>query len=519
MCIRDRVLPAHLTADPERRARLEREARLLATLNHPHIGAIYGLEEDDGVAALVLELVEGPTLAERIERGPLPLAEALAIGHQIAEALDAAHAKGIVHRDLKPPNVVLQGGPDAYRARARVLDFGLAMSTTLPSDPDDGASPDGLAGQRVDDRGRIAGTPAYMSPEQARGLPVDKRTDVWAFGCVLFEMLAARPPFAGDTTIVTLLHVLDDEPDWAALPSALPAPILALVRQCLEKDPVRRIRDVRDAMLRLDDALAEAGTAPPRHAGRGRRLVWIAAGTSAVAITAIMVIWRAWSTGAPSAPSAPTARSLSAVPTRLTFGPGLQTDPAWSPDGHRIAYAADRDGGFDIFVQSLDGGEPVRLTNAPGQEIEPAWSPDGRRIVFRSDEDGGGLYVVGLDGGTIRRIAGPGSKPAWMPNGRDVAFAGLQMASLYLVDADGDQAPRPILKHVLETGSYGSFTVHPDGRIGLYGFDRDGRFGFYVSDRAYRQVHSVTSAKPLPDDLRLVAVSYTHLTLPTILRV
>jgi len=280
-----KVLPMHLTADAERRARLAREARLLATLNHPHIGAIYGLEEVDGVSALVLELVEGPTLAERIERGPLPLSEALAIGRQIADALDAAHAKGIVHRDLKPANVVLQGQPDAYGVRAKVLDFGLATST--PPSSDDGAPTSRPASfdQRGDDGGRIVGTPAYMSPEQARGLTVDKRTDVWAFGCVLFEMLTGRPPFAGASTIETLLQVLEHEPDWGALPSGVPAPVLALLRQCLEKDPVRRIRDVRDAMLRLDGALAEAGTAPPRRAGRGRRLLWIAAGSSALAIT------------------------------------------------------------------------------------------------------------------------------------------------------------------------------------------------------------------------------------------
>ncbi len=192
-----KILPSHFTADPERRSRFAREARTLATLNHPHIGAIYGLEEADGVSALVLELVEGQTLADRLERGPLPLPQALAIARQIAEALDAAHEKGIVHRDLKPANIVLQGAPDRLSAdvRAKVLDFGLAkpMATDGAAAPTQGPS-DSFGGTAD---GRILGTPAYMSPEQARGLTVDKRTDIWAFGCVLFEMLAGRRAIRG----------------------------------------------------------------------------------------------------------------------------------------------------------------------------------------------------------------------------------------------------------------------------------------------------------------------------------
>jgi eukaryotic-like serine/threonine-protein kinase len=192
-----KILPSHFTADLERRARFAREARLLATLNHPHIGAIYGLEESDGVTALVLELVEGPTLADRLARGPLPIAEALAIARQIAEALDAAHEKGVVHRDLKPANIVLQSATNAAgvasgEARAKVLDFGLAKTLSVAGDSDGRTETfEGTAD------GRILGTPAYMSPEQARGQAIDKRTDIWAFGCVLFEMLAGRRAFEG----------------------------------------------------------------------------------------------------------------------------------------------------------------------------------------------------------------------------------------------------------------------------------------------------------------------------------
>ncbi len=231
-----KILPSHFTADPERRARFAREARTLATLNHPHIGAIYGLEESDGMTALVLELVEGQTLADRLERGAVPIPQALAIARQIADALDAAHEKGIVHRDLKPANIVLQGSLDGLSTdvRAKVLDFGLAKPMALDGAAAPTQGPSDSFGGTAD--GRILGTPAYMSPEQARGLTVDKRTDIWAFGCVLFEMLAGRRTFEGATITDTLARILDREPDWNALPADTPAPIRTLLERCLRKD-------------------------------------------------------------------------------------------------------------------------------------------------------------------------------------------------------------------------------------------------------------------------------------------
>ena len=213
-----KILPQHFTIDPERRLRFAREARVLAALNHPHIGAIYGLEESAGITALVLELVEGPTLATRLVQGALPLSESLSIARQIAEALDAAHEKGIVHRDLKPANIVLQpvGGPASSDVRAKVLDFGLAKSLTT-----DGAADTAVPIAETAD-GRVLGTPDYMSPEQARGLPVDKRTDIWAFGCVLFEMLTGARTFQGATPTDTLARVLEHEPNWTLLPDRTP---------------------------------------------------------------------------------------------------------------------------------------------------------------------------------------------------------------------------------------------------------------------------------------------------------
>ena len=247
-----KVLPAALVSDPERVARFEREARVLASLSHPHIGAIYGFEHSGDVRGLVLELIEGPTLADRLKSGPLPVAEALNVARQIAEALDAAHEKGIVHRDLKPANIKITPA-----GVVKVLDFGLAKVD------DDGAAPDlsqsptmTVGGTR---EGVILGTAAYMSPEQARGKPVDKRADIWSFGCVLFEMLTGRVAFAGDTISDTIAAILEREPDWTALPDALPLAVTRrLLQRCLDKDPRQRLRDIGDARLELEHALAVA---------------------------------------------------------------------------------------------------------------------------------------------------------------------------------------------------------------------------------------------------------------------
>ena len=281
-----KILPSHFTADPERRARFAREARLLATINHPHIGAIYGLEETDGVTALVLELVEGPTLADRLMRGALPIPEALAIAHQLAEALDAAHDKGIVHRDLKPANIVLQSvanasGVPSGATRTKILDFGLAKTMAFGAEGDVTQRASGSLNGTAE--GRILGTPAYMSPEQARGQAVDKRTDIWAFGCVLFEMLAGRRAFPGDTMSDTLVSILEREPDWTGLPAATPEAVRTLVDRCLRKDPGNRLHDIADARIELDDgarpiaSTRPADTVAPGVRGSNRQIIWIGA--------------------------------------------------------------------------------------------------------------------------------------------------------------------------------------------------------------------------------------------------
>ena len=227
-------------------ARASTAKRVCFALNHPHVGAIYGVEHRNGIHALILELVEGRTLADRLRDGPLRVADAVAIATQIADALDAAHDKGIVHRDLKPANIVITGD-----GIVKVLDFGLAKARDAGTDGEQAPAIDKIVG--TTGLGAVLGTAAYMSPEQARGKIVDRRTDLWAFGCVLYEMLSGRRAFAGDTTSDTIVAILDREPDWSALPAATPPSIRRLLRRCLEKDPKRRMRDAGDARLEFEE--------------------------------------------------------------------------------------------------------------------------------------------------------------------------------------------------------------------------------------------------------------------------
>ena len=285
-----KVLPARFTADADRLARFESEARMLAALNHPHIGAIYGFEDAHGMPALVLELVEGETLADRLHGGPIPPREALVIARQIADALDAAHRKGIIHRDLKPANIKIT--PDGV---VKVLDFGLAKaaaneiaSTHNASQPATGA----IGATRV---GLILGTAAYMSPEQARGLPVDARSDIWAFGCVLVQMLTGRPPFTGETVAATFAAIFEREPDWERLPRSLPSKMRDLLSRCLQRDPEQRLVNLATARMEIEAALT-----PPTQAGRAvvqaarralsRPVSWLTLASVGAAVAAPIVL-------------------------------------------------------------------------------------------------------------------------------------------------------------------------------------------------------------------------------------
>src|SRR3984885_246266 len=255
-----KILPQRFASDPSRLTRFEREAHLLASLNHPNIAAIYGLEQVDGVRFLVLELVEGPTLAERLKAGPMEVGEALRIASQISEALEAAHEKGVVHRDLKPANVKVTPA-----GKVKVLDFGLAKALSDP-EPAGGSSPDpeaqGTATLEETKAGVVMGTAAYMSPEQAEGRPTGRRADVWSFGVVLYEMLSGKRCFDGRTTSHVLVHVLEQEPDWAQLPAAVPTGVRQVLERCLTKDPASRLRDIGDLRLQLQALEKEAAAAP-----------------------------------------------------------------------------------------------------------------------------------------------------------------------------------------------------------------------------------------------------------------
>ena len=309
-----KILPRLFTSDPDRLARFEREARVLASLNHPHIGAIYGLEDADGVRALVLELVDGETLADRISRGPIAVKDALKIAREITEALDAAHERGIVHRDLKPANIKIT--PDGV---VKVLDFGLAKAVSGNAAAADlTQSPTVTVGGTRE--GVILGTAAYMSPEQARGLAVDKRTDIWAFGCVLYEMLTGGLAFSGATASDTMVAILGREPDWTALPPDSPEDVRRLLRHCLEKNPKQRLRDIADVRLvasgeMLTDAGAASRTPSPAAAGRDTvparaawtgRLAWAATIVVALAVGALLA--RLLTSSAPSSTPGPSAR-------------------------------------------------------------------------------------------------------------------------------------------------------------------------------------------------------------------
>jgi serine/threonine-protein kinase len=425
-----KILPASRLTDADRRARFDREARTLASLNHPHIGAIYGVEEMDDGLALVLELVEGPTLADRIVAGPIPVKVALVIASQIADALDAAHQNGIVHRDLKPANIKIR--PDGV---VKVLDFGLAKAIEHES-----ASllTHGLTADRQTQEGVILGTVAYMSPEQARGTLVDKRADVWAFGCVLYEMLTGRAPFARHTPSDSIAAILEHDPDWEALPATTPPTIRRLVQRCLDKDPARRVRDIGDAKSEIDDAHAD-GSSPraaivSSGATTSRRIPLIV--VSAALLSAALGGAAAWvMKPAPAITSAPVARLTVTLPAGDTIGSLVVPSFTISRDGRTLAYAASRSGRApQLFVRSIDSAEATALAGTEGA-FSPFFSPDGRWIGFFAQ---GKLKKVLAKGGGLATVcdAAFGMGGAWSRDDT-IYFAPLNTAGIWKVAAAG----------------------------------------------------------------------------------
>ena len=470
-----KVLPRIFSEDPDRRSRFEREARVLAALNHPHIAAIHGFEEVDGVGALVLELVEGPTLADRLREGALTARESITIARQIAAALEAAHEKGIIHRDLKPANVKLASGDGAVK----LLDFGLAKAFEPKVESSLSQSPTLTAdGTRV---GVVLGTAAYMSPEQARGQTVDKRTDIWSFGCVLYEMLAGRRPFPGQTISETVASIIGDEPDWAALPADLPPRVSWLVRRCLEKDLRSRLHDIADARIELDDELSDAGrtrsgavrsaltadAARPSTMNRTREtLAWIAAGLSFAGLVASLALGR----GARPTGEADVATYNTSIVLQNELRTSLASPAgrfALSPDGRRLAVVAtDVSGRTMLWIRPLDTSVAQPLAGTEDATF-PFWSPDSRFIGFVALNK---LKKIDVSGGppvTIcdSDIAAPG---AW---NRDnvILFTPRGASPLFRVSAAGG-TPTPATTLDAAAGDaqhwYPSFL--PDGRHFLY---------------------------------------------------
>jgi Tol biopolymer transport system component len=455
-----KFLPESYTHDPERLARFHREAQVLAALNHPHIGAIYGLDEANGQHFLVLELVEGETLADRIMKGPLPLDEAHAIANQIAEALEAAHEKGIIHRDLKPANIAL-----TRDGNVKVLDFGLAKATEAAS----GASlnvtnsPTITSPAMMTGVGVILGTAAYMSPEQAKGRAADKRSDVWAFGCVLYEMLTGKRAFEGEDVSDTLAAVLRGEPEWRAVPAAVPPAICALVERCLAKDRKQRMRDIGDVQLILNGAF-ESKTQPAAvaQALTRRRPLWtravpfVAGAIAAVALTG----FAAWSVR-------PSTRPLNVTRFLFTVGAGqfmnnVRQMIAISPDGTQMAYAANR----RLYLRSMSelDARPIVGTEAAEGVNNPAFSPDGRSIAFYSNADQT-LQRMGISGGAPVTIC-PADSYVGMSWGADGIVFGQSGTGIMRVSANGGKPE--LLAAVKDGESVMGPQMLPDGQTVLF---------------------------------------------------
>jgi serine/threonine protein kinase/Tol biopolymer transport system component len=462
-----KVLPALVAADSDRLARFRREAQMLAALNHPNIAAIYGLEESPSVQALVLELVEGPTLGDLIDRGPISLEETLRMALQIAEALEAAHEYGIIHRDLKPANIKVRRD-----GVVKVLDFGLAkaLAPDISAAVNRAHSPTVTAATQ---EGIILGTAAYMSPEQAKGQAVDRRADIWAFGCVLFEMLTGRPAFQGETVTDLLAAVVRDDPDWTAVPKDIPRAVQTLLDRCLKKDPRQRLQAIGDARIEIDAIVespmgdATAGAVPSSSRTRATWLPW----GILMVFVAVVSVWEARRSN----------RQLEdplagAVYSRFTDWEGTEGGAEISPDGRFVTFVADKAGQFDVWLSQVGTGRFQNLTadigplqpafrifrrlgfSGDGADIwfsletgpsmaqmrlpmtggtpsafldrnatAPSWSPDDARIVYFKNEDGDPLFVADRTGLDARQVLiQPGEhihNPVWSSDSEWIYFA------------------------------------------------------------------------------------------------
>ncbi len=455
-----KVLPEAFADDPERLSRFQREAKMLASLNHPNIATIHGLEQSGGTSYLVMELVPGETLQERVKReGAIPIEEALTIAKQIAEALEAAHEKGIIHRDLKPANIKV-----TPEGKVKVLDFGLAKAFEGdPSSVDIGNSP--TLSQAATMQGVILGTAAYMSPEQARGRAVDKRSDIWAFGCVLYELLTGKQAFHGEDITEILASVVKSEPDWTALPANISPSIRVLLQRCLRKDRRQRTPDAAILRIEIEDAIAAPATAEPSAAATGtgvlgRRALLLAGGCLlAGSIITGLVFWSLRPAPAPK----PVTRTVITLPADQRLAVEENPAVAISPDGRLLAYAAIQGSVQQLYLRAMDSLEARAIPGTDGA-VNPFFSPDSQTLGFFA---GGKLMKVSVNGGGATTLGGApsGRGASWGSQGAIVFIPSFAAPVQELPEAGG--MPRP-LTHI-DKGEYPLWPeLLPDGKAVLF---------------------------------------------------
>ncbi|MEX2272464.1 MAG: protein kinase [Vicinamibacterales bacterium] len=477
-----KILSPAIASDADGLMRFEREARMLASLNHPNIAAIYGVEDGAGHPALILELVEGETLADRIARTPIPFAEVLTYARQIADALDTAHESGIVHRDLKPANIkITEGGT------IKVLDFGLAKAIAAAATPLTAVDPSRSPTVTVHGtkHGVILGTVAYMSPEQARGKAVDKRTDIWAFGCVLFEMLTGRMTFSGETTSDVIAAIIEREPDWSKLPRSVPSYVRRVLERCLEKDPKRRARDIADVRVELDQP-AEVVESALRRRSPVMAILALAA-VSAIAIGAVAVL--RWPTRS-AEPTAPVEFTLGPPPDHTLVGSATV-----SPDGRQIAFLArNAQRVSSLWIRPLDAALPRPLEGTDGAISAGIWSPDGGSLAFRVGEtwkrisaDGG--PVVTIVSGVVADLGA-----SWGPDDT-ILMAPANRAALSRVAASGGAFEPVTTLDPATENSHRWPQILPDGRHFLFTTrsDRPANLGIKVGAFGSPEVRSLVN--------------------------
>ena len=442
-----KVLSKSFANDPERLARFNREAQTLASLNHPNIAHLHGLEESGGITALVMELVEGDDLSKRIANGPMPLDEALPIAKQIADALEAAHEQGIIHRDLKPANIKVR--PDGT---VKVLDFGLAKAMDPAGTPSTNAMNSPTLSIHATQAGIILGTAAYMSPEQAAGKPVDRRSDLWSFGVVVLEMLTGHPVFTGETVSHVIASVLKSDPDWTMLPATTPAALRRLLRRCLEKDRRRRLSDAADARLEIDEALntpsADAGAAASSSVvsrNTSRRLIAAVAGVALLVGAALAAL-----TLGAFGSRAPAPRSWNGV---MLGAPQVSVSPRPSPDGHLLAFVGnDNDDVLQVWVTKPESGNRIMLTHnrERGYVVICSWSSDGNRIYYDRWFDGPkGVFSVPALGGEEQLVL----EDAWLPEA-------LPDGTLLLVRTNAEHRQQ-LFRYWPDSGKLQGYAVEP----------------------------------------------------------